>query len=165
MELLVNRNDEHFAGVFTDTLMHETDHLFSYLTNPKYVKRLIKVSQNNETAQDCEQFFINNIQSPVDKNVFESNLNKFTDELISKTEITDILQNFRYKTINEINAYNAGKKFLFKERLLNPQKNYPEYHDQTEILHLKEKLDILSKLLREKIQTERTNLKSKTKRE
>ena len=61
-------------------------------------------------------FFINNIQSPVDKNVFESNLNKFTDELISKTEITDILQNFRYKTINEINAYNTGKKFLFKER-------------------------------------------------
>ncbi len=160
MELLVNRTDEHFAGVFIDTLMHETDHLFSYLTNPKYVKRLIKVSQNNTTAQDCEKFFINNIQSPVSTDIFEGKLNTFIKNKIDETELIDILQNFRYKTINEINAYNTGKEYLFKERLSTPQKKYPQYYDQVEILKLKEKLDILNEVLQKTIQTERNKIKS-----
>ena len=161
VELLVNRTDEQFAGVFTDTLMHETDHLFSYLTNPKYVTRIIKVSQNSTTAENCEKFFINNIQSPVNINSFERKLNRFVKNEISKSQLIDILQNFRYKTINEINAYNTGKKYLFKERLSNPERIYPQYHDQVEIQNLRGKFDILNEVLRKTLQTERKEIQTK----
>jgi len=146
VELLVNRKNEDFAGVSIDTLMHESDHLFSYLTNPKYIKRMLKVSEYENEKQSYEKFFVNNIQSPMKPEEFKTKLYHFI-KIDTPDEIQiDVLQNFRYKLINEINAYNAGMKYTTKYRNLNPDKIYEPYYNQVEVLNLNEKLDIVTKL-------------------
>ncbi len=142
----MNRKNEDFAGVSIDTLMHESDHLFSYLTNPKYIKRMLKVSEYENEKQSYEKFFVNNIQSPMKPEEFKTKLYHFI-KIDTPDEIQiDVLQNFRYKLINEINAYNAGMKYTTKYRNLNPDKIYEPYYNQVEVLNLNEKLDIVTKL-------------------
>ena len=146
---------EDFAGVNIEVLMHESDHLFSYFTNPKYVQRLIKVSKS-ETEELCyEKFFTDYFQSPISTEECTSALKDFITNLVPKEQKIDVLQNFRYKLINEINGYNTGNKYLRKERELYPDKEYPAIFNQVQIMHLKEKLKMLSEILKETIQEER----------
>ena len=48
--------NEGFAGIRTDILMHEADHLFSNITNPKYVVRLNKVAKLDKGNLNVMEF-------------------------------------------------------------------------------------------------------------
>ena len=150
-----NSKKEHFGGVAIDVLMHEAHHLFNYLTHPKIPSRIFKVSKI-VSEYDFQKFFTDNFQSTVKPEVCEAAVKN----LISKNDKNkmDLLQYFRYKIIDETGAYNSGKKYLTKYRQKHSNDRYEEYFDQVKVLHLQEKLDLISDMLRQLLKEERQKL-------
>lgn len=146
------------------TLMHETDHLFSYFTNPKYTQRVIKMTINGYRNKKYHQFFDKELQSAKKQNrkdlisVLTKKLDKYFKNKTNDEKI-NTLQDFRYRLINERNAYNTGNFY---------QNAIEEYHpkvlsQKTEPINIKnfyfdEKIEIISKMLKNTIQEERAKL-------
>lgn len=150
-----NSKKEHFGGVAIDVLMHEAHHLFNYFTHPKIPNRIFKISKLISDV-DFQKFFTDNFQSPIKPEACKfavKNLIKKND----KNKI-DLLQYFRYKIIDEIGAYNSGKKYLMEYRQKHSNDRYEEYFDQVKVLHLQEKLDLISDMLRKSLKEERQKL-------
>lgn len=150
-----NSKKEHFGGVAIDVLMHEVHHLFNYFTHPKIPNRIFKISKLISDV-DFQKFFTDNFQSPINPEACKSAVKN----LISKNDKNKInlLQYFRYKIIDEIGAYNSGKKYLMKYRQKHSNDRYEEYFDQVKVLHLQEKLDLISDMLRKSLKEERQKL-------
>lgn len=148
-----NYKKEHFGGVAIDVLMHEVHHLFNYFTHPKIPARILKISKLPSDKYNFQEFFVKHFQSP--KTPKDCAI--ATEKLISENDKykIDLLQYFRYKIIDEIGAYNSGKEFLFKYRQKHPKNKNKEYSDQVKILHLREKLDLISDMLKDAIKAER----------
>ncbi len=146
------------------TLMHETDHLFSYFTNPKYTQRVIEMTIKGYRNKKYHQFFDKELQSAKKQNrkdlipVLTKKLEKYFKNKTNDEKI-NTLQDFRYRLINERNAYNTGNFY---------QNAIEEYHpnvlsQKTEPINTKkfyfdEKIELISKMLKNTIQEERAKL-------
>lgn len=146
------------------TLMHETDHLFSYFTNPKYIQRIITMTEKGYRNKKYFQFFDKELQSTKKQNRkdFATVLHKKLENYFknkSSDEKINTLQDFRYRLLNEKNAYNTGNSY---------QTAIEDYHPgvlslKTEPLpvwkfHFDEKLKVISDMLKEALQSERKKL-------
>ena len=147
-----------FGGVSFETLMHEAHHLFSYFTHPKVPSRIFKSSKISEN-ENFEQFFVDHFQSfePTRKCIAATKkiLKKY------KKDNVNILQLFRYKLMEEIGAYNSGRYYTDKYAASKSIKNYKPSKDMTKLMHLEEKLDIVSNMLKKCIDKERRGIKHK----
>jgi hypothetical protein len=147
---------EHFGGVSIGVLMHEMHHLFNYFTHPKIPNRIYKVSKIPAQDTNFEKFFVDNFQSPL----LPSKCETKTEQLLKNfsTHKSDILQFFRYKLIDEIGAYYIGEKFanLHRSKLL--QKQALPLESLVDVLYLREKLVMITDMLKTVLKSERNNL-------
>ncbi|MBS6602560.1 MAG: hypothetical protein KH301_02225 [Brachyspira sp.] len=147
------------------TLMHESDHLFSYFTNPKYVKRIIIMCENGYRDKNYFKFFDNELQSVKKQNrkdlksVLYKKLEKYFKNKSSAQKI-NTLQDFRYRLINERNAYNTGNTYQSMIEDYHPgilsQKTSPVKVNR---FYFDEKIEVISNMLKNVIRTEREKLK------
>lgn len=149
-----------FGGVSIEILMHEMHHLFNYFTHPKIPNRIYKVSKMS-SDNNFEKIFTEHFQSPM----FPSKCKIAIEELLknSKDHKIGILQYFRYKLIDEIGAYRSGEEYehLFDAKHSNKPEEYFESMVQT--LFLREKLAIVTDMLKTALKTERETIRcSKT---
>lgn len=146
------------------TLMHETDHLFSYFTNPKYVKRIIIMCEKGYRDKNYFKFFDNELQSVKKQN--RNNLKTILYKKLEKyfknkslDEKINTLQDFRYRLINEKNAYNTGNHYQEAIEAYHPgilsQKTEPL---PVRKFYFDEKLKVISNMLKETLQSERKKL-------
>lgn len=148
----------HFGGVSMEVLMHEIRHLFHYFTNPKIPNRIYRVSKLREGQNNFEQFFVNNFQSPVRPSISKIETEKLLKEV--KTHNVDILQYLRYKLIEEIGAYNSGEKFSAQYRTQKCHQAEYDCQSQIQTLFLREKLAMVTDMLKNTLNAERESLKS-----
>ena len=157
MLLKANCKKVQFGGVSFETLMHEAHHLFSYFTHPKVPNRILKTSKISKN-ENFEQFFVDHFQSfePSEKCISETKkiLKKYEKDKIN------ILQLFRYKLMNEIGAYKSGQHYSDKYAAGKSIKNYKPSNNMIKFMHLEEKLDIISDLLKKSLDKERAKLKN-----
>lgn len=148
----------HFGGVSMEVLMHEIRHLFHYFTNPKIPNRIYRVSKLREGENNFEQFFVNNFQSPVRPSISKIE----TEKLLKKEKMykVDILQFLRYKLIDEIGAYNSGEKFAAQYRAKKTPQTELDCQSQIQTLFLREKLAMISDMLKNTLKAERVSLKN-----
>ncbi|HIS37738.1 TPA: hypothetical protein IAC10_14125 [Candidatus Scatousia excrementigallinarum] len=147
------------------TLMHETDHLFSYFTNPKYVKRIIIMCENGYRDKKYFKFFDNELQSVKKQNrndlktVLYKKLEKYFKNKSAAQKI-NTLQDFRYRLINERNAYKTGNTYQALIEDYHPgilsQKTAPV---QVNRFYIDEKIEVISNMLKNVIRAEREKLK------
>ncbi|MBO6181278.1 hypothetical protein J6O86_06300 [bacterium] len=151
----------HFGGVSMEVLMHEIRHLFHYFTNPKIPNRIYRVSKLREGENNFEQFFVNNFQSPVRPSISKIE----TEKLLKKEKMykVDILQFLRYKLIEEIGAYNSGEKFSAQYRTKKSHKIEYDSQSQIQTLFLREKLVMITDMLKDMLKAERESLKTRCK--
>jgi hypothetical protein len=148
----------HFGGVSIEVLMHEIRHLFHYFTNPKIPNRIYRVSKLRDGENNFEQFFVNNFQSPVRPAISKVKTEDLLKEV--KTHNVDILQFLRYKLIEEIGAYNSGEKFSAQYRSKKfPKTEYEYQQSQIQTLFLREKLAMVTDLLKSTLKAEREQIK------
>ncbi len=155
--LKANCKKVQFGGVSFETLMHEAHHLFSYFTHPKVPSRIFKSSKISKN-ENFEQFFVDHFQSfePSEKCISETKklLKKYKKDRIN------LLQLFRYKLMEEIGAYKSGQHYSDKYAASKSIKNYKPSNNMIKFMHLEEKLDIISDLLKKSIDKERAKLKN-----
>lgn len=147
------------------TLMHESDHLFSMFTNPKYVQRMIIMNINRYRNKKYFNFFDKELQSVKKRNrkdfipVLQKKLEKFFKNLSADQKI-NTLQEFRYRLINERNAYQTGNYYQAAIEEYHPnvlsQKTKPQ---DIRMFHFDEKIQVISEMLKNAIKTEREKLK------
>lgn len=155
------------------TLMHEFTHVSDQLYNPKILARCQTMTEKDlyiKEFEDLYDSFIYNYEEPTSnkekayilqrvEQVFKGFLKKFDIE-----DKINYLQDCRYCTMLEINAYNSQRKFaknlakqhtkIDEDDLLNENKNYMFY----------EKLELLNKLMLSIITKERAIHKAKINR-
>ena len=147
----------HFGGVSIEVLMHEIRHLFYYFTNPKIPNRIYKVSKLSNGKNNFEQFFVNNFQSPMRPSISKLETEKLLKE--EKGHSIDILQFLRYKLIDEIGAYNSGEKFAAQYRAKKSPQTELDYQSRIQTLFLREKLAMITDMLKNTLKAERKSLK------
>ena len=150
----------HFGGVSIEVLMHEIHHLFSYFTHPKVPSRIFKVSKL-PTENNFEKFFVENFQSPISPKKCKEQTQKMLEQ--EENHKIDILQHIRYKLTDEIGAYCTGEEYahLYRTKHSNKPEQYCESMVQT--LYLREKLVMITDMLKTALKTERENLRKQYK--
>ena len=92
--------------------------------------------------------------------MFPSKCETKTEQLLQKMpeHKVDILQFLRYKLIDEIGAYYSGEKFedFFNTKL--SKKSDPYFESQVDILYLREKLVMITDMLKTVLKAKRDNL-------
>ena len=129
-----------------------------YFTNPKIPNRIYKVSKLRDGENNFEQFFVNNFQSPVRPSISKVE----TEKLLKKETVhnVDILQFLRYKLIEEIGAYNSGEKFSAQYRTKKSHQEDYDCQSQIQTLFLREKLSMITDMLKNVLKTEREGMKA-----
>ena len=158
--LKTGQKSEHFGGVNINVLMHEIHHLFSYFTHPKVPSRIFRVSKL-PTENNFEKFFVENFQSPMTPKKCKEQTQKMLEQ--EENHKIDILQHIRYKLTDEIGAYCTGEEYahLYRTKHSNKPEQYCESMVQT--LFLREKLVMITDMLKTALKTERENLRRRYK--
>ena len=158
--LKTGQKNEHFGGVNINVLMHEIHHLFSYFTHPKLPNRIYRVSKL-PTENNFEKFFVENFQSPMAPKKCKEQTQKMLEQ--EENHKIDILQHIRYKLTDEIGAYCTGEEYahLYRTKHSNKPEQYCESMVQT--LYLREKLVMITDMLKTALKTERENLRKQYK--
>lgn len=157
--LKTGQKREHFGGVSIEVLMHEIHHLFSYFTHPKVPNRIYKVSKL-PTENNFEKFFVENFQSPLSPKKCKEQTQKMLEQ--EKEHQIDILQHIRYKLMDEIGAYRSGEEYAHLYRTKHSNKPEQYFESMVQTLFLREKLEIITNMLKNILKSERENLKRKT---
>lgn len=106
----------------TSTFMHETQHLFDFMLNPKIIKRRINLVNNSNSPSESLDYYINEIY--ISKNFNKKKLKNFLKQKTPNEQI-DFLQFCRYQLLTEQNAYKHSNPYQRKiEKIYKKEINY-----------------------------------------
>lgn len=143
------------------TFMHETQHLFDSLFNPKFLARTIAILNNQKTnITKLDKFYDNCIYNT--SNLTMKKLNEFLKNMPIKVQI-DFLQDSRYRIYSEQNAYISGKKYQREIDTLYKQDNFIGANVKYGKYKFPQKIKILEQKLAEILTSERAKLKKENK--
>lgn len=140
------------------TFMHETQHLFDSLFNPKFLARTIALLNKEKTSdlKKMDKFYDNYIYNT--SNLTIKKLNEFLKNMPIQGQI-DFLQDSRYRIYSEQNAYIAGKKYQKEIDILYNEDNFTTANVKYGKYKFPQKIKILEQKLAEILTAERLKLK------
>lgn len=151
--------NEGFAGVRMDILMHESNHLFTNITNPKYVVRLNNVAKIDKNFKFMD-FFITHFQSLMTPKECAQKTEELLKHIPEEQQV-NVLQNFRYNLIKEITAYDSGNRYYERDELFKPKEGNDFCPNPVELMGMREKLADVTERLRKMLIQKRADIKSK----
>lgn len=143
------------------TALHETRHFFDHICNPKTTEfntaKLHSQAEIYDRRTRIYNIFLNTYEHNLDLNIINESAKIHLDNIPDEYAI-DVLNSIRYNIKSEINAYKDEIKFLTKSKASNQEINSLRAFIKS--AKFKEKLKIANKLLSNRLQTARENLKN-----
>lgn len=141
--------------------LHEARHFFDHICNPKTTEfntaKLHSQAEIYNRRSNVYNIFVSSYEQNLDLNIISESAKMHLDSIPDEYAI-DVLNSIRYNIKSEINAYKDEIKFLKKSKA-----NKQEIRSLKTFIKsakFKEKLKIANKLLSDRLQTARENLKN-----
>lgn len=157
----LNRYDKSISLNDTNVFMHETFHYFCELANPKHNRRNIRLYEKG-LAKDSEKFYNKCLYTKknIDNELLENfQLPVFLVEM-DKPDRIDILQSFRYRLKEELDAWKEGHKYYNKIQDEHTDIVSEKFDcDNGDDYKFKEKIEIIERVLKKEFQELRNKFK------
>lgn len=156
--LPLNKFDKKMYLYDMNIFMHETFHYFFETINPKHIKNTC-VMFENKLSPKTEKFYHNMLYNKYgDPDFVKILLPEYVGTFSPKEQIT-ILQNWRYRLTEELNAYKEGAKYHEKIQEIYKDTLHEKFPcDDGSAFHFEEKIKIIEETLAKTLQKVRKNL-------